>query len=149
MTDSWKQDRKDANRIGRFGVGWVVGIIVGAVLLSGIGWGLTVALSGIKGQGDGVIKKNSAENWTAAQGRFEDLYAEAIAADQKVSINKTALDLNPTDKTLQTNYTGVQSVCLDIVARYNAEARKFLSAEFKSADLPPELGINSNSNCKE
>lgn len=125
---------------------WLAAILLVVVLPIGV-WAFTVATSEVKGQGDATIQKNSAENWTAAQGRFESLYQEAIAADQKVTLNKTALDLDPTNPTLQTNYTGTQSVCLDIVARYNAEARTYLSADFKSADLPAELGNTSTTDC--
>lgn len=149
MTNDWRNERKEVNRAARFGIGWVIIIVVIVGLLGVAAWAVTVAVSGPKGQGDAIITKNSSENWTAAQATFEDLYAEAVAADLKVTVNKTALDLNPSDRTLQTNYTGVQSVCLDIVARYNAESRKYLAAKFKAADLPAELGTITDTDCKE
>jgi hypothetical protein len=121
----------------------VVGIIVALVLIIWGGFALKVALSGPKGVGDAIIKKNSAENWTAAQGRFEKLYAGIQSADQKTELAAARLATNPTDLTLQQTHAGVQSGCITLVADYNAESRKFLSEEFKSTDLPYQINTTS------
>ena len=128
----------------------VVGVVLGVVALVVGGYLLKVALSGPVGQGDAHVQKNSAANWTAAQARFEKMYANVVATDQKVTVAKTALDLDPEDKTLQENYTGTQNVCLSMVADYNAEARSYLAEDFRAADLPEQLSsFDPATDCKE
>lgn len=143
------QDYRDANRAGRWAVKWWLLIVAIILILSAIIWGITVATSGVKGQGDAVIKKNSAENWTAAQARFEDLYAEIKAADDKIDVAQDALALDPEDKTLQTNLSGTTNYCISVVADYNADARKYLAADFKAADLPDQIDeFDTDTDCK-
>lgn len=136
------------------GIGTAVLGVLGGVLLLALltvgAWGVKVATSGIRGEGDAVIQRNSAENWTTAQARFEGLYAEIIATDQKVQIAKEALDANPDDRTATDNYYGTRTVCLSIVADYNAEARSFLAANFRAADLPDQIDSrNPATDCQE
>lgn len=124
----------------------VLGIfIIGAVI-----WGVGVAVSGPKGQGDAIKAKNSSANWTAAQARFEDLYAGIQAADKKAENAASILAKSPQDRTYQQTYSGIVSGCTDLVAQYNAESRKFLAADFKSADLPYQIDQTDPAfDCKE
>jgi hypothetical protein len=149
MSD-WREAKRDANRVGRFGLLWVViGVVVVLAISAGI-WALNVATSGPKGQGDALVKKNSAENWTAAQARFEDLYADIEATDRKITVAGAALAINPADQTAQQTYSGTVNYCLSIVGDYNAEARKFLAADFRASDLPNQIDNNSSAtDCKE
>jgi hypothetical protein len=113
-------------------------------------WVVNVASSGVVGQGNAIIQKNSAENWTKAQGEFESIYAEIEATDRKITAAKTALDLDPEDLTAKQTYTGTQNVCLSMVADYNAKARNYLAAEFRAVDLPAQIdAINPNTDCQE
>lgn len=112
---------------------------LGLVLISWAGWAIGVAASGPKGQGDAIKTKNSSQNWTAAQARFEDQHQAIISADEKIAIHEAALAADPKNPTLQTNLTGVTTACISAVADYNAESRKFLSEDFKSADLPYQI----------
>ncbi len=148
--DEWRETRQDVNRAGGLGLWWIlIGLAVVAVISVGV-WGFNVATSGIRGEGDGVIEHNSAENWIAAQAEFEDNYQDILATDLKIDNAYEALQSNPDDKTLQTNYTGLQSYCLSVVADYNADSRKYLSSDFRSADLPSEIDTNnSTTDCKE
>lgn len=116
-----------------------VAVFVGLIALSWAGFALSVALSGPKGVGDAIKTKNSAENWTKAQAGFEDRYQEIVSSDRKIAVHKSALAADPTDPTLKTNLTGVTSVCMSAVADYNADSRKFLKEDFKSADLPYQI----------
>lgn len=122
----------------------VIALVVGTYLVS-------VAVSGPKGVGDAIIKKNSAENWTAAQARFEDLYAGIKAADAKITLAAANVEAAvPDAKTAQQTYSGIVSGCLDLVGDYNAEARKFLAADFRASDLPSEIdGFDPTTDCKE
>lgn len=121
-----------------------------ALALIGVGaWGFRVATSPIKGAGDAAITKNSAANWTAAQAKFEDLYAGIIAADRKLDAAAERLAANPDDVTLQQAHAGIQSGCISLVGDYNAEARKYLAADFKASDLPDQISNNDpNTDCE-
>lgn len=125
-------------------------VLVGLLAVGWGAWALNVAMSPVKGTGEAYAQRNSAQNWTTAQGRFEDLYAEVVAADQKVAIAKERLDLERTDRTAQDTYYGTRNVCLSIVADYNAEARKYLSENFRAADLPAQISTTDpTTDCKE
>lgn len=121
-----------------------------ALVIIGIGaWAFRVATAPIKGQGDAAMVKYSAENWTAAQARFEDLYADIEATDRKIEVAQASLDLDPDDKTAQQTLLGTKNYCLEVVGDYNAEARKYLAEDFKAVDLPAQINNNSQStDCK-
>lgn len=74
--DDWREFRQDTNRGIRFTGGWVITIIAIAALIGAVWWGITVLTSEVRGQGDGVIQRNSAQNWLDAQARFEENYQE-------------------------------------------------------------------------
>lgn len=124
------------------------GIIAVTLLVWGI-WAVSVAASGPKGVGDAIKTKNSSENWTAAQAKFEKLYAGIQAADQKTELSAQRLAASPNDLTLQQQHAGIQSGCISLVADYNAESRKFLSEDFKATDLPYQIDTTSHAfDCK-
>lgn len=145
-----RQDRRQANSIIRFGIGWWIILITIVLLIGAAIWGIGVAVSGPKGQGDAIRQNNSAENWTAKQALFEDLYADIEASDRKIDAAAQALKADPEDKTLQANYSGIVNHCISVVGNYNAEARKFLSEDWRSIDLPDQISNNDPStDCKE
>ncbi len=135
------------------GASWRAGVWIGVVLLVvaliSIGvWGFKVATSDVKGQGDAIVQKNSANNRIAAQERFEDLYAEITQTDAKIGPAKQAFKANPTAVN-QTNLTGLVNYCLDVVGDYNAEARKYTSADFRAVDLPSQIStMDPATDCK-
>jgi hypothetical protein len=108
-------------------------------MLSWGGYAFSVAMSGPKGVGDAIKQKNSASNWTRAQAEFEDRYEQVKALDRKIKVHREALDKDPSNGILQTNLTGVTSACMSAVADYNADSKKYLMEEFKSADLPYQI----------
>lgn len=141
-----------ADAVKGIGAGWLLVIILGiiAMVTGAIFWGVGVATSGVKGQGDAISQKNSAANWTAAQARFEDLYAGIQAKDQQIGVLYADKVANPKDMTAQQTYTGIVSACLKSVSEYNADSRKFLAADFKAADLPTEINTtDTRFDCKE
>ena len=113
--------------------------LVALVILVWGGYALSVALSGPKGVGDAIKQKNSASNWTAAQAEFEDRYEQVKTLDRKIKLHRDTLDKDPDNTILQTNLTGVTSACMSAVADYNADSKKYLMEEFKSADLPYQI----------
>lgn len=125
-------------------------VIIGA--LTAVWWflfGASVLSSKPIGQGEAIIQKNSAENWVKAQARFEDMYANIEAADRNIVIAFEAYERD--DSTFnERNYTGLRMSCQDMVGEYNAAARKFLSEDFRSADLPYEINtMSASTDCKE
>ncbi|AYN55845.1 hypothetical protein PP635_gp69 [Arthrobacter phage Auxilium] len=114
-------------------------VLIAISLISWAGWAVSVATSGPKGQGDAIKQKNSAENWTAQQAKFERLYAGIQSADEKTELANARLAANPKDLTLQQTAAGVQSGCISLVSEYNSKSREFLAEDFKAADLPHEI----------
>lgn len=126
-----------------------IGAFLALILIGIAAWGFRVATAPIKGQGDAAITKYSAENWTAAQARFEDLYADIEATDRKIEVAQASLDADPDDKTAQQTLLGTKNYCLEVVGDYNAEARKYLAEDFKASDLPAQINNNQQStDCK-
>lgn len=134
-----REEYREANKA----VSWVwLWVIIGLVVIAAISWGVwafNVATSEIKGQGDGVIKNNSAENWIEQQAKFEKLHAEYESTLVRIDQFQTIALANPNDAIAQTNYNGQISHCTDVVADYNAATRSFLSQDWKSIDLPATL----------
>lgn len=141
--NDYRTERRDIDRASRWTAGRIaLWTIVALIFFGLVGWGiwgLTVATSGIKGQGDGIIKNNSSENWIKQQAKFEDLNAEYESTLVRIEQFKTIAEANPNDAIAQTNYNGQISHCTDVVAEYNAATRSFLSEDWKSIDLPPSL----------
>lgn len=133
--------------------GVVVAVVVAVVLAIGAGvWMLQVATSDVKGTGDAEIIKNDARNRIRAQEGFEAKFAAIVAADKNLNITAEALKAKPGDPKLSIELSGQKMICNDLVAQYNAAARKFTQAEFRDADLPLEINdntANAATDCKE
>lgn len=149
MSD-WKRERQYANGVGRWIIAWVIiAIVLTAIVIGGF-WAFRVATAPVKGQGDAAVQKYSAENWTAAQARFENEYQDVLATDRKIDLAATAAETDPDDQTKADTLQGLQSYCISAVADYNADARKYLSADFRSADLPSRIDTSDPAtDCKE
>lgn len=123
--------------------GKIAGVILAsllglAVIFGGI-YAIRVAIAPVTGAGDAYIEQQSAENWTAAQARFESYFQEIEATQGNIKIARDALAADPENPTLRTNLSGVLAHCNNTVADYNAEARSYLSEEFRAADLPAQI----------
>jgi hypothetical protein len=145
-----RDDRREANRGIRWVLLWTLVIIIIFAVVGLAIWGFRVAVAPAKGQGDAAITKYSAENWTAAQGRFENEYQDVLATDQKIQLAADAAAADPDDQTKADTLTGLRSYCLSATADYNADARKYLSADFRAADLPSRIDTTDPAtDCKE
>lgn len=121
--------------------GWIlvlVLLLVGGVT-SALMWGIGVATSGVKGQGDAIKINNSAENRIEKQELFEKLYASVETNKALVAQHKGNVESNPKDLTAKQTLEGVKSICIASVNKYNAEARKVTSMDWKAVDLPESL----------
>jgi hypothetical protein len=145
--NDYKEDRRDFDRAARWGVGRILLLVIGILLVGGLItwgiWGFNVATSSVKGQGDGIIQKNSAENWVDAQARFEENYADIEATQFKIKQASDALTQaqengQPT-KTLEQTLQGTINYCASVVGEYNADAKNYLREDFKRSNLPDHI----------
>lgn len=132
------------------------GILAGCAVLGVAVWGAVVLFSGVQGQGDSVVKKNSSDNFISAQAGFvrdneefqTDLGKIKDAKQQLVDFehahpnlgNGTPYDpLSDQDSNLRTTLTGSVQTCQNIAADYNTRSKSYLSQDFKDAGLPDRL----------
>lgn len=140
------QDTKDGARF----TGYALLILLLIVLLGTGWWVFRVATSDVKGQGDALIRKNSATNRIGAQQRFEELYADILASDRRIDTLAADAAANPDSQVAQTNLTGSITYCQDVVADYNALARSYTAQDFRAYDLPAQIdNLNPATDCKE
>lgn len=140
MSDQeWRGIKKDVNRGGLFGIGWVLTIIVICALVGMLGWGFTVLTSGIKGKGDATIQKNSGTNQIVQDARFQQLNESYKGSLAKIKLAQADVKASPTDKIATTNLMGAQQYCVDLVNQYNALAQSFVSEDFRGTNLPSSL----------
>lgn len=146
----WREVRRDINRGGLFGLSWLMIIILVVALIGIATWGFKVVTSDAKGRGDAVVQKNSAENWVNAQREFNRTFQEIKSDDRKINDAKVALEADPTNQVLKTNYEGLKQHCNTLVGNYNTDARSYLKEEFRDADLPSEIDLSDpTTDCKE
>jgi hypothetical protein len=150
MMSFTKQEKKEHRSWAFYAMAWIIGLIAFVLLVNAVIWTLSVAVSGPQGQGDAIREQNSAENWTSAQARFEEMYADIVATDRKIDVAADLAEQDPENQTYQQTLAGTKSYCLTVVGEYNAEARKFLSEDFRAADLPDQINNNDpDTDCKE
>lgn len=133
----------------------VLGLLAGGAVIGLLVWGAIVFFSGVKGQGDSVVKKNSSDNFISAQAGFvrdnEEFKTDLLKIkDAKQTLtafeavhptnNGTLYDPNAEqDQNLRTTLTGLTQSCQGIAADYNTQSQLFLSQDFKNAGLPERL----------
>lgn len=149
----WRDDVREGSAVAR-SIGWraavwVLGILALVVVTGAVWWGIKVATSDVKGQGDALQTKNSGTNRIRAQEEFVQTYQDVLAADQRVDVMWNAAQTNPATVNT-TNYTGAVNFCIQAVADYNALSDKYTSADFRPADLPEQIdSLDPTTDCKE
>lgn len=126
----------------RSGIGITL-IVVFVLLLSGGVWWLKVATSGVKGKGDVTITNNSGVNRINSQAYFEDLNGDIVSYTVRLGGALRDLKAHPGDQFYETNYTGLWNTCVSAVADYNAASAKTTFKDWKTADLPPSIDVNT------
>lgn len=139
MTSQFRSDAREGTKYLGLGIVWWIILLVVALIIGIAGWAFTVATSEVKGQGDAVIQRNSAENWLAAQKRFEDNYADIDATIVKIEQARPRITDGSATEEERIRFDGLRSYCASVVADYNADARDFLQEEFRAADLPSSI----------
>lgn len=121
---------------------WVIGVIAVIALLSGIGWGISVLVSGPKGAGDVVRQNNTSTNRIYAQQHFQTLYGDLRS--YQVQLVQAAQDKadHPGDAYYATTYTGLFNTCVSAVNQYNADSGKALFSDWKSVGLPQAVDVS-------
>ena len=145
--DEWREFDRDSRRAGGRLVLWIVLSLLFIGLIGGLFWGWRVVTSPIKGQGDSVIIKNSAENRIAAQQAYVGAMNEVKRADRNLDVLAAAQKDSAAAKT---RYVGAVSYCQSVVADYNKLAEKYLSADFIPAGYPVVIDDRDPAtDCKE
>lgn len=122
-------------------------ILVGVI--SVLVWLFSVFTSDVKGQGDAQKMKNAAPNRIQAQEQFEGRFQEIKAIDQIITMSAATLALDPGNERLKNEFNGQQQYCVQLIGKYNADARKFTRADFRAADLPAEIDtFDRHTDCK-
>ncbi len=143
--DDLRSDRAYARAVGWSAARWFITIFVGALLLSGLIWGITVLVSGPKGAGDAQIIKNDGRNRVNAQEEFHSIYNKIIATDQQITISATELAAataakNADDvKHWRSTLTGQRNVCVGAVGEYNAKTDQFSRGQWRDPVLPYKI----------
>lgn len=128
---------------------WITALVLFFTALGALLWAFGVFTAPIKGQGDAFKTKESGANRIAAQERFEDLHQDILATDRKLDAAQAKVRANPKSTVAQTELTGLTNYCLDVVADYNAEARKYTAADFRAVDLPAQIDdLDPATDCK-
>lgn len=149
-----KQDRDDFRSDARFlggqTVKWVIVTIAIIGLIGAAIWGIRVATSPVRGQGDAYQQKNSAKNWVTKQKEFNQRYQSIKAMDKNITVAAAELKAQPNSQVKQVNYAGLVRNCNDAVGEYNSLAREYDARDFRDADLPAEIDdTDPATDCKE
>lgn len=131
--------------------------LLGCCLLVGaITWVVVVVFSGVKGNGDSIIHKNSSDNFISAQAGFvqdsETFKADLVKIQDAAKQLKDFETAHPNlgngtpydpaaeqDQNLRTTLTGSIQSCQNVAASYNTASQSYLSQDFKNAGLPDRL----------
>lgn len=149
MTGWYDDERREVRRYGWYALRWWLAAIVAVIVIGGGIWALNVATSGVRGQGDGIVQRNSADNWLDAQARFEENFADYKSTLTRIDVFHAQSIADPTDVVAKTNWLGSISYCTEVVADYNADARNFLREDFRAADLPDQIDPNTCTRTQE
>lgn len=121
-----------------FGVGiWASLFIVMVLLITTALWGLGIVTAPWTGRGNAYKQQQGSTNRVFAQQQFHDLYQDYQATVAKIPRYRKAAVTGDTAANI--NYTGLLSHCSDVVGQYNAASSKYLTKDFKDADLPYSL----------
>lgn len=132
--------------------GAVIAGFVAFVLLTVGVWAVTVTWAPWKGAGD--VRKQTQGNASfriASYDHFYDLCGQARALQQNVKITRSMLrkSNDPAEKARQeTNLQAQRNQLNELVATYNADARKTTTAgRFRASDLPFTLDASQEITC--
>lgn len=132
-------------RVFATGVKWLVAVLVVGGLVSGAIWGIGVLTADVVGRGEARKQILSADNRIQAQERFETLYASIVRFDDQLN---DALEHK--GDFYENVAVGIQQQCRNTVAEYDAAARKISQRDFRSFDLPQQIGsLDPETDCEE
>lgn len=128
---------------------WVAASIVAILLMVGTLWFTGVLFAGPKGAGDAYKTNQSGTNRIAKQEMFEQLYQDIQVADLNVDATYV-IQLTDPSYVNKTNYLAAKQQCNQLVGNYNAEARKYTSADWRDNKLPSAINQEDPKfDCKE
>jgi hypothetical protein len=122
---------------------WLLAVVVIALVIGGIVWGINTLVAEPKGRGDAYRNKESGVHRVFAQEAFEKRYADIEATRAKI---RTALQVPAADRTgeQEIRLEGLRSYCATVTGDYNAAARSYSQQDFRAADLPARLDATTD-----
>lgn len=151
--ERFRQDVRDVNYAGRRAgpsvLLWIVAAVAVIAVIGAAIWGIKVATSGVKGEGDQTRITNDGRNRVNAQEWFVGQYEQIRSTDRRIDAAAAALAKTP-DEFGRTNYTGLVNRCMEMVGNYNAEAMKVSRGQWRDQALPFQIGADDPAtDCKE
>lgn len=146
-----RQDVKDGAKILGGGFGLVLVFVLGFMAIGAVVWGISVATSDVRGQGDATKQINSGTNRIDQYTHFWTLDKDIRSQAQNIATAKQQLDdfnkampiskdepfnISEQRTSLQNNYNGPLQLCRANVAQYNNDSKAYTSAKFKDSQLP-------------
>jgi len=120
---------------------WFLMMIL-AVAVVGIGlWAFRVATAPVRGQAGAFQQKESAVNRVQQQAKFEQIAADYDGYLVQIQNAQVALKSASPETRAQreTELVGLRQICVTAAQDFNAESRKYLARDWKSAGLPERL----------
>lgn len=128
---------------------WLIAGTVAIVSVVALLWAFGVIFAKPQGAGDAYKTNQSGTNRIAKQEWFEQTYADIQNADKNINLFAAAKVDDPSYTNKQ-NYLGAVAACNQLVANYDAEARKYTSQDWRDNKLPSAIDQSDPKfNCKE
>lgn len=120
---------------------WVIGLLLlfGAIAIAL--WAFGVFTAPIRGQAGAFKQQQSATNRVQQQAKFEQIAADYDGYLVQIQNAQVALKSASSETRAQreTELIGLRQICVTAAQDFNAESRKYLAREWKSAGLPERL----------
>lgn len=116
----------------------IVPSVIGAIF-----WGMRVATSDVKGQGDSALIQNDAQNRMQSEAEFNELYEKVQLRDKDIDVATEALaDAQGQEQDLdffRENLNGARNACNSAVTDYNRLGGNPQKAKWRPATLPVRI----------
>jgi hypothetical protein len=120
---------------------WVIGATILALVVGGIVVAAQTVFANPAGQAGAYREKVSATNRVQQQAKFEQLAADYDGYLVQIKNAEAAVkSASPeTQPMRETDLLGLRQICVTTAQDFNAESRKYLARDWKSAGLPERL----------
>ena len=149
--EEWKEIDSVSRSAGWRIAVWIVAAVTVMGVIAGVVYWARVATAPATGWGDQQIIVNDGRNRVNAQEWFAGKYGYVKAQDAKIpgmQANLEATKGTPDEGMWRASLTGLQNLCLQAIAEYNAETAKISRGRWLSPDMPFSLPDGETTDCK-